>query len=166
MKPQYRYVKAKAVTKKLDALIKMPIYGVGEGALARYERDFYGKRCKASKAIVDKALNVIPGGVQHNLAFNYPFPLVFTKADGNRLYDVDGNVYFDFLQAGAARQKTVPGYPFRQRPGIQKPAVFPMWTKPFFKKVNKRFRKPLKSILGYLRASIKVLRTMSTPTMN
>ncbi|MBS7526148.1 aminotransferase class III-fold pyridoxal phosphate-dependent enzyme [Fusibacter paucivorans] len=45
-------------------------------------------------------MDVIPGGVQHNLAFNYPFPLVFTKADGNRLYDIDGNTYYDFLQAG------------------------------------------------------------------
>ena len=42
----------------------------------------------------------IPGGVQHNLAFNHPFPLVFTKAEGAYLYDVDGNKYYDFLQAG------------------------------------------------------------------
>ncbi|HWQ29682.1 MAG TPA: aminotransferase class III-fold pyridoxal phosphate-dependent enzyme, partial [Negativicutes bacterium] len=43
---------------------------------------------------------VIPGGVQHNLAFNYPFPLVFVKAEGAYLYDIDGNRYYDFLQAG------------------------------------------------------------------
>ena len=43
---------------------------------------------------------LIPGGVQHNLAFNYPFPLVFTKAEGAYLYDIDGNGYYDFLQAG------------------------------------------------------------------
>lgn len=40
------------------------------------------------------------GGVQHNLAFNYPFPIVMTKAKGNKLWDIDGNEYFDFLQAG------------------------------------------------------------------
>ncbi len=40
------------------------------------------------------------GGVQHNLAFNHPFPLVFTKAEGAYLEDLDGNRYFDFLQAG------------------------------------------------------------------
>jgi glutamate-1-semialdehyde 2,1-aminomutase len=43
---------------------------------------------------------MIPGGVQHNLAFNYPFPLAIEKAEGAFLWDVDGNRYIDFLQAG------------------------------------------------------------------
>ncbi|NCA92581.1 aminotransferase class III-fold pyridoxal phosphate-dependent enzyme, partial [bacterium] len=42
----------------------------------------------------------IPGGVQHNLAFNYPFPICITKAEGAFMYDLDGNKYYDFLQAG------------------------------------------------------------------
>ena len=100
MNPRYRYVDTKAVTQKLDELIRKPIYGIGREALRRYETDYYGGRCKASRAMVDQALPVIPGGVQHNLAFNYPFPLVFTKASGDRLWDLDGNEYFDFLQAG------------------------------------------------------------------
>ncbi|MCR4925913.1 MAG: aminotransferase class III-fold pyridoxal phosphate-dependent enzyme [Clostridiales bacterium] len=50
--------------------------------------------------MITEARQIIPGGVQHNLAFNYPFPLVFNKADGCYLYDIDGNKYFDFLQAG------------------------------------------------------------------
>lgn len=100
MKPRYRYVDAKTVTKKLDALIRQPIYSIGRDALRRYETEYYGKRCAASHAVIEQALSVIPGGVQHNLAFNYPFPLVFQKADGDRLWDVDGNEYFDFLQAG------------------------------------------------------------------
>ncbi len=33
-------------------------------------------------------MNYGPGGVQHNLAFNYPFPIVITKAEGNKLYDI------------------------------------------------------------------------------
>ena len=53
--------------------------------------------------MITEAKNVIPGGVQHNLAFNYPFPIVMTKAKGNKLYDIDGNEYFDFLQAGGHR---------------------------------------------------------------
>ena len=68
--------------------------------LKKYEDEYYGKKCVKSKEMIDKAKEVIPGGVQHNLAFNYPFPLVFTKADGAYLYDIDGNKYFDFLQAG------------------------------------------------------------------
>ena len=100
MEPRYRYVDAKAVSASLDALIKQPIHSIGKEALQRYETEYYGGRCKGSRAMVDQAIGVIPGGVQHNLAFNYPFPLVFTKAQGNKLLDVDGNEYFDFLQAG------------------------------------------------------------------
>ena len=100
MEPRYRYVDTKAVNEKLDALIAQPIYSIGKGALEKYESEYYGAKCAKSKALIDEAQAVIPGGVQHNLAFNYPFPLVFTKASGNRLYDLDGNEYFDFLQAG------------------------------------------------------------------
>lgn len=100
MEPSYRYVDAAQVTKKLDELIKLPMYGIGKAALEKYEREYFGGKCKTSREMIDKSLNVIPGGVQHNLAFNYPFPLVFTKAEGDRLYDADGNEYFDFLQAG------------------------------------------------------------------
>ncbi|WP_246542874.1 aspartate aminotransferase family protein [Fusibacter paucivorans] len=96
----YRYVDAKTVTAQLDALIQKPIHSIGKAALAQYEAEYYGKKCAGSHAMVNQAMDVIPGGVQHNLAFNYPFPLVFTKADGNRLYDIDGNTYYDFLQAG------------------------------------------------------------------
>ena len=38
--------------------------------------------------------------MQHNLAFNYPFPIAIEKAEGAYLWDVDGNRYIDFLQAG------------------------------------------------------------------
>ncbi len=95
-----KYCDAKAVTEQLDNLIKQPIYTIKPDALKSYEDNYYGKKCVKSKEMIDKAREIIPGGVQHNLAFNYPFPLVFTKADGMKLYDIDGNEYFDFLQAG------------------------------------------------------------------
>jgi glutamate-1-semialdehyde 2,1-aminomutase len=50
----------------------------------------------------DEAQKLIPGGVQHNLAFNYPFPIAIEKADGAYLWDADGNRYIDFLQAGGS----------------------------------------------------------------
>ena len=94
------YPDAAAVQQKLDALIKKPIYSIKADALKEYEENYFDKKCAKSKEMITEAKNVIPGGVQHNLAFNYPFPLVFTKADGCFLYDIDGNRYFDFLQAG------------------------------------------------------------------
>lgn len=94
------YHDAAAVTRQLDELIKKPIYTIKPDVLANYESEYYDKKCPKSKALIEDAKKIIPGGVQHNLAFNYPFPLVFTKADGMKLYDIDGNEYFDFLQAG------------------------------------------------------------------
>ncbi|MGN0636132.1 MAG: aspartate aminotransferase family protein [Acutalibacteraceae bacterium] len=95
-----KYPDAEAITRQLDALIAKPIYTIKPDALAAYEKDYFGEKCQKSKAMIDEARQIIPGGVQHNLAFNYPFPLVFTKAEGAYLYDLDGNKYYDFLQAG------------------------------------------------------------------
>ena len=61
---------------------------------------YFDTKCAGSKALTDEAKQYIPGGVQHNLAFNYPFPIAINKADGAYLWDVDGNQYIDFLQAG------------------------------------------------------------------
>ncbi len=94
------YCDAAAVTKQLDELIAQPIYTVKKEALQDYEENYFNKKCAKSKAMIQEAQDVIPGGVQHNLAFNHPFPLVITKAEGMKLYDIDGNEYFDFLQAG------------------------------------------------------------------
>ena len=94
------YYDAQAITKELDELIKQPIYTIKPDVLKDYEENYFNKKCAKSKEMIAEAREVIPGGVQHNLAFNYPFPLVFTKADGMKLYDIDGNEYFDFLQAG------------------------------------------------------------------
>lgn len=88
------------ITRKLDALIRLPIYSISPEALNHYEIEYFERKCPRSKTMIEEAKNLIPGGIQHNLAFNYPFPLVFTKAEGTYLYDIDGNQYYDFLQAG------------------------------------------------------------------
>ena len=94
------YLDAEAVNKQLDVLKDSPVYTIKKKALAKYEKEYFDKKCKKSKEMTAEAKNIIPGGVQHNLAFNYPFPLVITKAEGNKLYDIDGNWYYDLLQAG------------------------------------------------------------------
>lgn len=95
-----KYPDAGEITRQLDELIKKPIYSIKPEALKTYEQEYYEKKCARSKAMIEEAREIIPGGVQHNLAFNHPFPLVFTKAEGVHLYDIDGNRYYDFLQAG------------------------------------------------------------------
>ena len=94
------YPDAKAVTEKLDHLISLPMHSINPDVLKKYEEEYFDAKCQKSKAMIAEAREIIPGGVQHNLAFNYPFPLVFTKAEGAKLYDIDGNEYYDFLQAG------------------------------------------------------------------
>jgi glutamate-1-semialdehyde 2,1-aminomutase len=66
-----------------------------KGIVERYEQ-----RHPKSKEIYERMKKVIPGGVEHNLAFNFPFPLA-----SKRLYDcymetVDGVKLVDFLMAG------------------------------------------------------------------
>jgi len=104
------YHNTQEIYKKLDALLAQPIRPVKRKEIDEYKK-YFDNKCSKSHAITSEAMNYIPGGVQHNLAFNYPFPLVFTKAEGAYLYDKDGNKYIDFLQAGGP---TVLGsnYPF------------------------------------------------------
>lgn len=94
------YPDAGKINQKLDRLMKQPLYSIKPEVLAAYEENYFGKKCAGSKALVDEAMDIIPGGVQHNLAFNHPFPLAFSRAEGALLYDIDGNQYYDFLQAG------------------------------------------------------------------
>ncbi|HYE68688.1 MAG TPA: aminotransferase class III-fold pyridoxal phosphate-dependent enzyme, partial [Anaerovoracaceae bacterium] len=94
------YPDARKITRQLDELIKQPIWTVRPEALKQYETEYFDKKCTKSKALIDEAKEIIPGGVQHNLAFNHPFPIAMEKAEGAFLYDIDGNRYYDFLQAG------------------------------------------------------------------
>lgn len=94
------YLDAADVTRQLDELIKKPVYSIAPDKLKDYVDNYFEKKCPTSKAMISEAKTVIPGGVQHNLAFNYPFPIVITKAEGAKLYDIDGNEYYDLLQAG------------------------------------------------------------------
>ncbi len=102
MKTEYgisHYPDAKQIYLKLSQLLAQDIRPVKREAMNQYI-NWFNEHCSESKAMITEAQRFIPGGVQHNLAFNYPFPLVFTKAEGAWLYDKDGNKYIDFLQAG------------------------------------------------------------------
>jgi len=88
-----------ALYRRFDALVKQPMRPIKPEHMARVMR-WFDERCPRSKQLGERAQAVIPGGVQHNLAFNHPFPLAIAKAEGAHLVDVDGNRYTDFLQAG------------------------------------------------------------------
>ncbi|MHA1475710.1 MAG: aspartate aminotransferase family protein, partial [Promethearchaeota archaeon] len=91
--------KAQDILEKLNNLVNKPIKTLKKEKMTEY-LSYFESNCKKSKEITDRAKKVIPGGVQHNLAFNHPFPICVSKADGAYLWDIDGNKYIDFLQAG------------------------------------------------------------------
>ena len=102
IQPQYaisEYPDVNLIYSRLNELIRQPLRPIKrenfQKALA-----YFDTKCAASRRLNDKAKQLIPGGVQHNLALNYPFPIAIEKADGAYLWDVDGNRYIDFLQAG------------------------------------------------------------------
>jgi len=84
---------------KLNNLVSQPLRHVKREKMQEF-LSYFDTQCKRSKQLTDEAKKYIPGGVQHNLAFNYPLPIAIEKAEGAHLWDVDGNQYIDFLQAG------------------------------------------------------------------
>lgn len=94
-----RWPDEKEVYEKMTNLVNDKIYRIRPEAMKEY-LNYFESKCTKSKSMIEEAKQYIPGGVQHNLAFNYPFPLVITKAEGPYLYDIDGNRYVDYLQAG------------------------------------------------------------------
>lgn len=75
------YHDIKPIYQKLEKLVSLPLQHIAPQKMQEY-MDFYNQKCPKSKAVYEKAQQYIPGGVQHNLAFNHPFPLAFNKAEG------------------------------------------------------------------------------------
>jgi glutamate-1-semialdehyde 2,1-aminomutase len=94
-----RYPDVKAVEACLETLTHTPIRTLSADRLAEYHA-WYEQHTPASKRAAAEAEAFIPGGVQHNLALNDPWPLSVVRAEGAYLHDADGNRYIDFLQAG------------------------------------------------------------------
>jgi glutamate-1-semialdehyde 2,1-aminomutase len=83
----------------LNRLVSLPMRPLKREKMEAVMR-YFDEKCRRSRELTDEAQKYIPGGVQHNLAFNYPFPIAIEKAQDAWLWDVDGNRYIDFLQAG------------------------------------------------------------------
>lgn len=102
MESQYaisEYPDAGEITEQLKALTAQPLRPIRRDRMETY-LNYFETKCTRSKALIEEAQAIIPGGVQHNLAFNYPFPLAVKKVEGAYMWDEDDNQYIDFLQAG------------------------------------------------------------------
>lgn len=56
-------------------------------------------RTKNSKLMYDKAVDLIPGGVNSPVRAFSPYPFFVTEGKGSRVKDIDGNQYIDYCMA-------------------------------------------------------------------
>ncbi|NHJ26075.1 MAG: aminotransferase class III-fold pyridoxal phosphate-dependent enzyme, partial [Candidatus Lokiarchaeota archaeon] len=84
---------------KIQNIVTNPIthFKTGElrGIIERYEKNHI-----LSKKAYERALKVIPGGVEHNLAFNFPFPLASKRVFECYMETVDNIILTDYLMDG------------------------------------------------------------------
>ena len=132
------YPDVEQIYTKLNSLISLPIRPVKREKMQEF-LSYFDQQCKQSRLLTDEAKKYIPGGVQHNLAFNYPFPIAIEKTEGAHLWDVDGNRYIDFLQAGGPTVLGSNYEPVRQKVlEMLQTASFVLWlTSPAPKKRQK-----------------------------
>lgn len=84
---------------KAKALWDNPIPRLKPEAVAEYEK-YFEEKCSKSRELCKEAVDLIPGAVQHNLSLNHPFPVAMKKVEEAYFYDIDGNRYINYLQAG------------------------------------------------------------------
>ncbi|MCS7099058.1 MAG: aspartate aminotransferase family protein [Sulfolobales archaeon] len=63
--------------------------------LAKLEKEFSAKTPR-SRELFERSRRVLPGGVTYAIRFFKPHPLYIEKAEGTRVWDVDGNEYVDY----------------------------------------------------------------------
>jgi len=62
----------------------------------------YAAKTQKSKALYKWARNFLPAGVSYGIRHFEPYPFYTVKAEGSKLYDVDGNEYVDYWMGHGA----------------------------------------------------------------
>ena len=88
------------LAERLRHIATSPVHPIPEETLARMKDDYLAKHRK-SYDFWERAKGSIPGGVEHNLSLEKPFPLTMDRAKGYKMWDIDGNEYVDYLMCGA-----------------------------------------------------------------
>ena len=58
--------------------------------------DVYRQKTPFSRKLFERAKEVMPGGISHNIHYFPPYPFFIKKTKGSKIWDVDGNEYVDF----------------------------------------------------------------------
>ena len=84
---------------KIETVINQPMRKFKpdalRGVIERYEANH-----QRSREIFERMRKIIPGGVEHNLAFNYPFPLASKRVYDCWMETVDDVKLLDYLMCG------------------------------------------------------------------
>ncbi|MFX0043092.1 MAG: aspartate aminotransferase family protein [Candidatus Hodarchaeota archaeon] len=92
-------MKYEELNAKIENIVNQPIRKFKpeelKGIVNRYEKNH-----QKSKEAFERAQKIIPGGVEHNLAFNYPFPLASKRVYDCYMETIDEIVLTDYLLDG------------------------------------------------------------------
>jgi len=62
----------------------------------------YVQRTSNSKKLFEEARKYLPGGVSYAIRFFEPYPFYVSRAEGRRVWDIDGNAYTDYWMGHGA----------------------------------------------------------------
>ena len=77
----------------------MPLGGVLMGLDECYQLELsnYQDRTEKSRNAFDRAKQFLAGGETRSVSYYPPYPLTIERGDGCRIFDLDGNQYYDFI---------------------------------------------------------------------
>ncbi|MFX1574771.1 MAG: aspartate aminotransferase family protein [Promethearchaeota archaeon] len=92
-------MKYEEIKAKIDNIVSNPIHKFNSEELKKIVQRYHKNHPKSKQAF-ERARKIIPGGVEHNLAFNYPFPLSSKRVYDCYMETVDDIVLTDYLMDG------------------------------------------------------------------
>ncbi len=98
------------IKSRLQKIIDSPMHPIPESTFEEIKKKHYEEHPK-SVELFEEAQQVIPGGVEHNLSLEKPFPLTIDRAEGYNLWDADGLTYVDYMMGGGP---IILGHHFRE----------------------------------------------------
>ena len=95
----WRWPDTGAIEARTAALLELPPQRPSIEATAAVHA-WFESNCRASKRVAAEMTEFVPGGSQHTLAFDHPFPLSIASGQGPHVTDIDGNRYVDLVAVG------------------------------------------------------------------
>ncbi len=92
-------MKYEEIKAKIDNIVSNPVRPFKSEELKAIVERYHINHLKSKEAF-ERAKKILPGGVEHNLAFNYPFPLTSKRVFDCYMQTVDDIILTDYLMDG------------------------------------------------------------------